>query len=288
MFTLVLLKLGIALSRRLPLGTTAALAAACWRVGGLLSPRRRVVAANLRAVAAAGGDRARPGAVFASYGRYWAELLHLAARPARLAALPIRVEGAEHLAGAAARGAVCVLSAHIGNWDLLAHWLAARLPGIGYLAEELDPPALYRLFVGIRESGGARVLPAARAAAPLYRRLRRGEHAGIVADRVFGEGERTLPFLGGRRRLPSAGVELARRAGAALLPIFLLREGEGYVIKITPDLAADGDPLAAYAGRLEAEILANPGQWCVLYPLHDAAATTRDLPAGSVKGAAAR
>jgi lauroyl/myristoyl acyltransferase len=290
--TLILIRLGMALSLLLPLRIMKGLAAFAWRIGGSLSPRRRIVAANLAAVRAAGGAVASPGSVFAGYGRYWAELVHLAARPGRLDGLDIRVEGREHLEAVEAGRGILVLSAHLGSWDLLSYWLGATLPGISILVEELKPPALYRLFTRIREAGGARVLSAEGAGPRLYRRLKGGEHAVLAGDRVFGAGLRELPLLGGKRRLPSGGVKIARRAGAALLPIFLLREGYSYVIKVFPDLSATPDPLAAYAAHLEAEILARPDQWCVLYPLHDArndqAAAGRPVPLGDAKGATVR
>jgi len=298
-FTAFGLRLAILFARILPLRLLAGTNAAIWRLGGRLSPKWRVVERNLAAVREAGGAAAEPAEVFDGYGRYWAELVHLAARPSRLAGLPLRVEGAEHMDRAAAAGSVCVLSAHLGNWDILSYWLGSRLPGITILVEELKPRSLYRLFASIRERSGSRILPAEGAGPRLFRRLKRGEHAAIAADRVFGRGTqgdsgvRALPFLGGARRLPTAGLELARRAGAALLPIFLLREDYGYVIKVLPDLAGEPDPLAAYATRLEAEILARPGQWCVLYPLHDAPGAIpkndeRDAATGRVKGAAVR
>ncbi len=282
----------MALSLLLPLRLMQSLAAFGWRIGGLFSPRRSIVAANLATIAAAGGVAATPGQVFASYGRYWAELVYLAARPGRLADLEIRVEGSEHLDAVAKERAILVLSAHLGSWDILSYWLGANLPGINILVEELKPPALFRLFARIREAGGARILPAEGAGPRLFRRLKAGEHAGLVGDRVFGAGQRNLPMFGGMRRLPSGGVEIAQRAGAAIVPIFLLRRGYSYVIKIYPDLSPKPDPVAAYAACLEAEILACPDQWCVLYPLHDArddeAATGYPAPPGNAKGATVR
>lgn len=299
MFTVFVLRIAMFFARFLPLRFLAGVNAAIWRLGGRFSPRWRVLARNLAAVRAAGGATAGPGDVLAGYGRYWAELVHLAARPSRLAELSLRVEGAEHLDRVAEGRSVCVLSAHLGNWDILSYWLGWRLPGITILVEELRPPALYRLFASIRERSGSRILPADGAGPRLFRRLKRGEHAAIAADRVFGRGTeggggvRALPFLGGARRLPSAGLELAGRAGAALLPMFLLREDYGYVIKVYPDLSEVPDPLAAYAACLEAEILARPEQWCVLYPLHDAPGADgtgeeHGAPTGRVKGAAVR
>lgn len=290
MSTLIALRLGLLLARLLPLGACAALAASIWRVGGLLSPRRTVVAANLAAIAAAGGRPARAGDVFANYGRYWGELLALAARPARFASLRIRVEGLEHLE-AVERGPLCFLGAHLGNWDLLSRWLGRRLPNLSALAEALEPPALARLFAELRAQGGQRTISGSGAGVALYRELRRGHPVGILVDRALdpastaGQGLRAAPCLGGLRTFPAAGLEVAQRAGATLLPIFLLREPGGYVIKVSAPLPADTDPLAGYARALAAAVAAHPAQWCVLYPLHDGALA--QVAAPGAKGAAA-
>jgi lauroyl/myristoyl acyltransferase len=114
---------------------------------------------------------------------------------------------------------------------------------------------------------------------------------GLIADRMVPElaarDGREAELLGGRRVFPAAGMDLARRAGAALLPIFLLRERGGYVIRIHPPLPVAADPAAAFAAALAGELRERPEQWCMLFPLHDAG-QARGLPQpASRKGAAA-
>jgi lauroyl/myristoyl acyltransferase len=269
------LRLGLLAAMILPPQLMINITARLIQWGLLLSPRRRVVAGNLASFEAAGAQRRRPGDVFLAYGRYWGELLALAARPGLLGTWPIRVEGEEHLT-AVAGGPICVLSAHLGNWDLLAWWLNKHLDRFTVVVEELKPPVLFRFFLGLRHRGGNRVLVSDGQGLKLYRHLKGGGAVGLVADRLFGQGSdggggsRTATIAGGERGFPAAGMDLARRAGAALIPIFLVREAAGYVIKIGESLDLDEDPVAAYARVLESEILRHPEQWVVLYPLHDA------------------
>ena len=284
-----ILRAGLFLARVLPVRWCLAAGAGLGRLAGRLSPRRDVVARNLAAIAAAGGrGGARPGDVFAAYGRYWAEFLVLAARPDQLERWPLRVEGREHLERATCRGPICVLSAHLGNWDLLSAWLARCLPGFTVTAERLEPPRLFALCRWMRERGGTRVLPAEGPGLTLFRRLRAGAAIGLMADRPFGHGvaggrgQRPVEMLGGRRWLPSAGLDLARRAGASLLPVFLVREAGGYAVKVRPPLPADADPVSAFAAVLEEELREHPEQWVVLYPLHDAAVTSIPRARGAV------
>lgn len=297
--TLTLLQIALGLARWLPLRACAACGAAAGWLAGWFSPHYRLVAANLRIIAAAGdgggrfripgrrtGDaiqieigshftHLRPSSVFAAYGRYWGEFLALAARPARLDGLAVRVEGEEHLRAAAARGPVCAFTGHIGNWDMAARLVARRLPNFAVVAEELEPPGLFHFFVKAREGAGCSVIPAERGGLRLYRYLRGGGHVGIVGDRVFGAGARAVPFLGGSRDFPAAGMDLARRAGAAIVPIFLVRDGSGYRLRIHPQLPAGEDPVASFGRVLESEILMFATQWCLLYPLHSSAPGTQ-------------
>ncbi len=242
------------------------------RVAGHLSSSRAVVAENLRLIAKAGGRSATPGDVFESYGRYWGELLAVAARPERIKRLHVEVRGLEYLIDARAKGSVCVLTAHLGNWELLASWLAPELPRGACMVERLKPAYLFALIERIRNSLGFPGIPAEGGGRELFRHLRKGGNVGMVADRVIGAGWRGASILGGHRRIPSAGMDLARRAGATLLPIFIRRDGIGFVIQVHPPLPEHEDPVAAFARMLESELMAAPEQWCVLYPLHDAVA----------------
>lgn len=265
------LRLGLLSARAFPFRRFSDLCARFGRMAAWLSPARAHVAANLSAIHAAGGKLTAPGDVFESYGRYWGETLALAARPQRLKRLRFDVRGLEYLLEAQSRGPVCVLAGHTGNWDVLAHWLSREVPGIAIMVERLKPNRLYELFGRIRGALGCRTLAAEGGGRELYRHFMAGGHAALAADRVIGAGWREATILGGRRRLPSAGMDLARRAGATLLPVFILREGINFVIQVHPPLAENEDPVAGYAHALECELAEAPEQWCVLYPLHDGA-----------------
>lgn len=285
----VALRAGAALARVLPPRLVIGLGAAVGRMAARISSKRRPVQENLRAIDATRTDPRSPGAtcafgvpgrrrdrsaagVFASYGRYWGEFLVLAARPRWFDERLRRVEGEEHLLRAAAAGPVCALTGHLGNWDLCARFTRRYLAGLSVVAEPLRPEPLFRFFCGVRRRDGGDVLAAEGSGARLYKRWIRGGHVGLVADRVFGAGRRDAPFLGGRRSIPSTGMRLARRAGATLLPIFLVREDGGYVLRAHPPIVAEEEPAAAFARALEQEVLRQPEQWCLLYPAHDATA----------------
>jgi phosphatidylinositol dimannoside acyltransferase len=285
------LRLGLGLARALPPRMVIKIAG--W-MGRVIGPRHRsagIVAENLDRIAdwesrSCGrseismrecpprpvdpGPVLRVQDVFASYGAYWGELLALSARPHLLSSLSIRIEGSEHLEQAMAAGPVCLLTGHLGNWDLGAAWATQWLRPFAVISEPLRPARLFNLFSCLRGRMGCTVFSAQGDGVSFYRHLRRGGHAGIVVDRALGSEGRSVPFMGGFRRFPASAVLLARRAGASLLPTFLLREDGGYVIKVHPALGGARDPIIGFARILECEITLRPEQWCVLYPLHDA------------------
>jgi lauroyl/myristoyl acyltransferase len=265
---LLSLRLGLVVARFVPTRLLIALSRSGWRFWGRWSRARVLVQGNLARIRP--GDRSlRAEDVFASYGAYWGEFLALAARPGLADRLDFRVEGEAHLWEASARGPVCLLSAHLGNWDLGACWAARRLANFVVVAEPLRPASLFALFSRVRERWGLRVLSAEGGGVALYRHLRNGGHAALVADRSLGPGAREVPFFGVRRGFPAAGMETAWRAGAALVPAFLVRDQGHYVVRIHPPLSRDRDPALAFAGILEEEIRARPEQWCMLRRLQD-------------------
>jgi Bacterial lipid A biosynthesis acyltransferase len=77
-----------------------------------------------------------------------------------------------------------------------------------------------------------------------------------------------VPFFHTQLRVPTGPIRLARKTGAALLPVFAIAKDDGgFVVSIqdplqpTRDEADDESIAAAYAKRLEPFILKYPDQW---------------------------
>lgn len=170
----------------------------------------------------------------------------------------IEVHGAEHLERARAAGCgVILLSAHLGNWEWGAAWLAARGTPIHVVARPHRERGVERLFARRRRDHGVATLRGRPLWPAAVRALRRGGWIGLMSDRRGAPGSACA----------WAGV-LARRTGALVLPAVILRTAPGrYAACFDPPL----DPGAGAAGGARAAIrrlLARyPSQWCAFEAL---------------------
>lgn len=187
------------------------------------------------------------------------------------------VEGWDYLEEALSRGeGLIVLSAHVGNFNVVASYPAAAA---GYhtavIAERVEPPALFDYVAGLRSGIGIDVIPpGSEAIRPILRLLRQNGILLLAGDRdVVGHGA-MQEFFGEPAALPVGPVLLAMRTRAALLPVFTLRRrGKPSIVHIAPpiDLVRSGDWEAdlqhnhqLMARALERMIAVDPGQWAVL------------------------
>jgi len=142
-------------------------------------------------------------------------------------------DGADHLDAAIARGRGTVIALpHSGNWDIAALWLVRRGYRFTTVVERVRPESLYNRFVGYRESIGMEVLPLTGAGTSVLRtlteRLRARGVVCLVADRDLSSRGITVDFFGEPTRMPSGPSRLALATGAALVPVHLRYDGDGW------------------------------------------------------------
>jgi len=181
-------------------------------------------------------------------GRALAEVAALwGAPPSRALARVREVRGLDRFEAALASGRGLIIAApHLGCWELLNYWLAARTP----LAILYRPPRHRALEPLLRRARGALPVEQVRAEGSgvraLYRRLAAGGVVGILPDQQprAGEGE-TAPFFGVPAPTMVLLPRLANRTGATVLFGFVERlpRGGGYRVHFlpAPDGIADAD-----------------------------------------------
>jgi lauroyl/myristoyl acyltransferase len=197
----------------------------------------------------------------------------------------VRLRGEEHLLAALQRGKGVILWASSFNYSHLIFKMA--LQQAGHRATQLSRPAhgfgnariavrlLNPIWMGVEERFlKERVLIQGEDTAAAVKRLRgRLAENGIVIITVGNEARHTVgvPFLGHRLRLAVGPASIARSSGAALLPGFAVRNGDGAFevtieapLEVPPagsDHARLGEVAADLARRLEPYARRYPEQW---------------------------
>jgi KDO2-lipid IV(A) lauroyltransferase len=243
--------------------------------------RRRLVQRHLRRILGSDDDiTARSKAMFASYGRYWAEVFWL--RPRRIPSLVAKatVENVTGLRAAYARGkGVLLILPHMGNWEVAG--AVARDLGMPVLsaAENLPNPLITEWFLDVRKMAGMDIVltgRGARATGALMRRLQEGETVALLADRdVTGRGV-PVEFFGEETTMPAGPIALAVKTGAPILVVgSYFEEGPGHRYVVSdplpvPEAGTKEDRVAAgaqlLATALEERILRRPEDWHLFVP----------------------
>jgi Kdo2-lipid IVA lauroyltransferase/acyltransferase len=255
-------RLGLWLGRRL--GDLAWLA---------LPGRRAVVRANL--TRAFGGEMtaAELGRLcrrsFEHLGMNLVEACMFYFRPPSRLLSRVEFRGVEHLdaAGAGGRGMV-LLTAHLGNWELLAasHVLCGW--PLSVMVRPLDSPLLDGIVERLRLRSGVELIAKRRGFQDALDALRRGRMVGILLDQNASRREGVfVPFFGTPASTSRGLALIALRSGAPVLPAFIRRlPGGRHVVEVGPCIAAPaGRDVVAYTAAfnraLEAAIRRAPEQW---------------------------
>lgn len=185
-----------------------------------------------------------------------------------------RVDGREHLDRARASGkGFLMVSAHLGNWEILNLWASIEMPVVCLYKQPSDP----RLDPVIRRSrerfGGRLVASGSPAMRRILEQLRHGGGVGLMIDQQPKQGEGVFaPFFDRPALTMTLVNRLACHTGCPVLLINTRRlgRGRGWSVSITPadDRIADADPLQSIRSLhawLEDAIRANPAQYLWSY-----------------------
>lgn len=248
-----------------------------WVVYALLRVRRRVTLSHLRAALGVEGARARRlgRRVYQHMGRGAVEFLGVGALDAA-SARRLLGSGLERIADHAGpgRGAL-VLSAHLGNWDLLACCAALCGLPVNVVTREIKSSWINRYWMSQRARCGVRLLPARGSGRQIVAALRRGELVAMVLDQ-HEPGGHPAPFFHQPAATTTSLARLARATGAPVVPVFLLRrrQGHGYRLVVHEPLELQRTDSASQDARsnterftrvLEQQIRATPEQWLWLH-----------------------
>jgi KDO2-lipid IV(A) lauroyltransferase len=171
------------------------------------------------------------------------------------------------------RGCVFV-TAHVGNWELLAAWFARQGYPVNVVARLTRDHRMEDVLQAYRAAGGAKVLWRGISTRGMLRILRSGEGLGILGDLdTKGEGV-FIPFFGRSAYTQIGPAKLAARTGAPLVTGFIARTGpRSHKIRVTRCVRVSEDPVPGdrsvnvmeavriYTDEIESWIRKYPDQW---------------------------
>jgi Kdo2-lipid IVA lauroyltransferase/acyltransferase len=184
----------------------------------------------------------------------------------------VTIEGRHHIEDAYARGrGVLLLTAHFGNWE----YLTAMIPHFGrpisIVYRPLDFKPLEHFIVSLRTRFGASMIAKKKGFRKVLGSLQRKEMAALLMDQNVAWREGVFAPFFNRPACTNKGLALlALKTGAPVVPVFLLREADGYrgIIQAEIPLIRTGDRTkdvetntAAYNRAIEAMVRRYPDQW---------------------------
>ena len=183
-----------------------------------------------------------------------------------------RIEGREHLEAARRDGSgVIGLTAHIGNWELLALALAVEGWKLAAVGRELDNPLLEARLKRFRMKFGNSVIPKDGGVRGSIKALKQGELVGFLLDQDALAGGVFVRFLGRWASTFATAGSLAVRYGTLILPVSSRVDPDGTLtVTAHPPFRAPatGDPerdawtaTQRMTDCIEAWVRQNPSQW---------------------------
>ncbi len=187
----------------------------------------------------------------------------------------VETTGFEHLDGALADGKGCIIiTAHYGNWEMLARKLVICGYKVNVIARDSDDPGITGITTRIRESGGYRVFDRDQPIIGAFRCLVNNECLGILPDQNDADGI-VVDFFGKPAATATGPAVLALKSGAHLVPVFCRSLGNGKYravakpkIELVPSGNREDDVrrLTELVNlEIEKEIRSNPSQWLWLH-----------------------
>jgi KDO2-lipid IV(A) lauroyltransferase len=258
----------------------------CDWLGGVLyqvyKPGRANIQANLRRVLGSQTNQAeidrRARATFKYILYNYFDLFRLPALDPSAVAQLVTVTGWEHVEAAMAQGrGLVMVSAHLGNIEVVLYAILLRGLAITIPVERLEPPELFDYICRLRMSHGLKLIPIDGSLLDLVRTLKKGGIAGLAGDRDITRTGQKVNFFGQPAHLPDGHVRLALKTGAPLVVGFGHRNPDhtyqAYFLPAfyPPPGASEAEQIAAgmrfIVAEMEKAIAQHPEQWTMTVPI---------------------
>ena len=161
---------------------------------------------------------------------------------------------------------IIALTAHTGNWDLLAAYIIRKGFTLYTAGREVRNPALQELLAELRAKYDIKMLWRSDASVQksILRALRDRSVVAALIDQDTRVSGRCVPFFGRPAFTPTGLAEIGKRSGAGVVTAFIVRTSflkfEVFVEPVDADLSAE-ETAAEFNRRLENILRSRPSQW---------------------------
>jgi KDO2-lipid IV(A) lauroyltransferase len=194
-------------------------------------------------------------------------------RPPSVLLSRVELGSPESVRAAAAQGrGVLALTAHYGNWELLAAASALSVYPLSVVMRPLDDPVVNWIIERFRRRSGVDLIAKRQALPAMRDALRQGRMVGVLLDQNASRAEGVfVPFFGIPASTSRALAVLSLRTGAPVVPIFIRRGEDGrHSVWADPPIPVPEtgdvtDYTAAFNRSIEAAIRRAPEQWFWLH-----------------------
>lgn len=183
----------------------------------------------------------------------------------------IDIEGFERIEEAGKKGkGVILLTAHFGNWELMAQIASLKGMPIAAIAREQKHSKLNDLLNEFRCAHGNEIIGKGFALREVIQCLKDNRAVGMLGDQSGGPQGIFIDLFGRAATTPTGPINIARRTGSVVLPVFMIRGRMGkHFLKIHEPLDIDMDDkdkcirlgMEKYIGFLEKYVRQHPDQW---------------------------
>ena len=168
------------------------------------------------------------------------------------------------------RGGI-VLSAHFGNWELMAHYFGIKGYSVNVIARRVRMEQFENLLAKVRKRHGVKILYRDASAKETTALLKKNEFVGVMPDQDMDSVSGVfVDFFGRKAFTPNGPAILNLLTGVPIIPCFMVRKDLGHEIEIGEpiELSAAGnrhrdilENTQRYTKIIEDQIRKYPSQW---------------------------
>ncbi len=184
----------------------------------------------------------------------------------------VELRGTENYLKAQKKGkGVIFITGHCGNWDLMAVYVSMVLTRAKIIARKQNNEFLNRFIVRTREKYGNDIIYKQGALRQILTALKKNETVALLMDQSVIKSEGLIiHFLGKNAYAMKTPAIIARKTGAAVVPLFIRRTEKGHIIEIQeeiPLVAAEDSETALlhdtinFSKPIEDYIKKYPSEW---------------------------